>query len=251
VTPAIGSSAPPRVPDEPVTLGATDDEMSQIYMAISDLRQDDVEDGQSQVASAHAATERQEQAAHTAIQQEQANAAGTGRGFFSSIGHFFGDFASDLVQGRVGDAFEDAGKDLEEAWNSPAFWSDLETGLEDIGLAAAAVTATVATAGAAGVALGVLGGIGTAAGVVGVSAAAGAAVVKVRTGQFEADATDASADATAANDRIGELSQQTDDMLATLKDKDKAHGRTLETLAQAMETHDDAAIAPASMTVRG
>jgi hypothetical protein len=242
---SASSTAPPQVPS---TLSSTDDALGDLYTLISQVRENDVASSDGQVA-ANDAEKKQEEAAETqAIQEQAANAASAGRGFFSSVGHIIGDFVSDLAHGDVADAFEDAGNDIEEAWNSPAFWSDLETGLKDIALVAGAVGATVATAGIGGAAVG---GILIATSAVGATAGAGAALAGIRVGDFAADAEDASGDATAATDRFQELGELTDDLIADLKDSDEAHGQSLQTLTQAIETNDDAGLVPASMTVRG
>jgi hypothetical protein len=248
VTTPIGSSSS-QPPQTPSTLDAFDDAMSELYTAMSKLRENDVEAGQGQVIANEAETQREESAERAAIQQEQANAANSGRGFFSSIGHIVSDVAGDLVHGRIGSAIDDGSRDVSEAWNSPEFWSDLTTGLRDVAEVAAAASAIVFTAGMAGIAVGA--GIATAVGAVGVTAGAGAALAGVRSGQFAANAEDASADATAATDKMNELQQVTSDAISDLKETDKSHARSLQSITQAIQTHDDAAIAPASMTVRG
>lgn len=247
VTTPIGSSSS-QPAQTPSTLDAFDDTMSELYTAMSKLRENDVEAGQGQVIANEAETQREESAERAAIQQEQANAANSGRGFFSSIGHIVGDVAGDLVHGRIGSAIDDGSRDVSEAWNSPEFWSDLTTGLKDVAEVAAAASAVVLTAGAAGVAVGAA---ALAIGAVSATATAGAALAGVRSGQFAANAEDASADATAATDKMNELQQVTGDVISDLKQTDKSHARSLQSVTQAIQTNDDAAIAPASMTVRG
>ncbi|HEY5146313.1 MAG TPA: hypothetical protein VII82_06085 [Polyangiaceae bacterium] len=244
-TPIGSSSSQPA--QTPSTLDAFDDTMSELYTAMSKLRENDVEAGQGQVIANEAETQREESAERAAIQQEQANAANSGRGFFSSIGHIVGDVAGDLVHGRIGSAIDDGSRDVSEAWNSPEFWSDLTTGLKDVAEVAAAASAVVLTAGA-GVAVGAA---ALAIGAVSATATAGAALAGVRSGQFAANAEDASADATAATDKMNELQQVTGDVISDLKQTDKSHARSLQSVTQAIQTNDDAAIAPASMTVRG
>jgi hypothetical protein len=247
VTTPIGSSSS-QAAQTPSTLDAFDDAMSELYTAMSKLRQNDVEAGQGEVVANEAETQREESAERAAIQQEQANAANSGRGFFSSIGHIVGDVAGDLAHGRIGSAIDDGSRDVSEAWNSPQFWSDLTTGLKDVAEVAAVASAIVFTAGAAGVAVGAT---ALAIGAVSATATAGAALAGVRSGQFAANAEDASADATAATDKMNELQQVTSDVISDLKETDKSHARSLQSITQAIQTNDDAAIAPASMTVRG
>ena len=50
---------------------------------------------------------------------------------------------------------------------------------------------------------------------------------------------------------MNELQQVTSDVISDLKQTDKSHARSLQGITQAIQTNDDAAIAPASMTVRG
>ena len=230
-------------------LGAFDDTMAELYTVISELRQNVVDSGNGQVASNDAETQRQDAAKRAAIQQEQANAADSGSGFFASIGHFFGDVASDLVHGDLGSAFTNAGHDLDAAWNSPAFWSDLETGLRDVAIVAAAAGSVILTAGAAGIVVGA--GIAAAVTTVTVTAEAGAALAGIKTGEFAANAEDASAGATQATNRMTELQELTTDVIADLKDADKSHQQSLQVLTQAMQTNDATIVAPASMTVKG
>jgi hypothetical protein len=87
--------------------------------------------------------------------------------------------------------------------------------------------------------------------VVGATAGAGAALAGVRTGQFAANAEDASADATAATNRMGELQELTENVLADLETTDRSHERSLQALTQAMQTNDDTTVAPATVTVKG
>jgi hypothetical protein len=249
MTAPIGSSAADPSPQLPPSLDGFDDAMSDVYLAISKIRQNDVDEGQVQVTSDEAEVKRQDEAENAAIQQQKANSAHSGRGFFSSIGHLVGDVASDVAKGHFGSAIDDGTRDLGEAWKSPQFWGDLKTGLEDVAIAAAAVSSIIVTAGVAGVAVGA--GVVAAVGAVGATAGAGAALAGVRTGDFAANAEDATADATAASNEINELQEITSDALADLKDQDKSHEQAIQGVTQAIQTHDDAAIAPASMTVRG
>jgi hypothetical protein len=69
--------------------------------------------------------------------------------------------------------------------------------------------------------------------------------------QFAATATDANANATAADDHVQELQQLTSDILADLKQSDRASQRTTATLTQAMQTNDATVVAPTTTSVRG
>jgi hypothetical protein len=149
VTTPVGSATTTLATPPPP--GAYDDAMDALYTTLSETRQNDVSVGESSVEQNEVQQQQKEAQERAALQQEQANQASSGGGFFSDIGHFVSDVVSDLAHGHIGSAFDDGARDLENAWNSPKFWSDLKTGLEDVALVASAVTAAVATAGAGGI----------------------------------------------------------------------------------------------------
>jgi len=240
VTTSIGNATSPATT---ASLGSYDDAMSALYTTISDLRQNDVAAGETGVEENETQQKQEETEQRAALQQEQSNQANSGGGFFSDVGHFFSDVASDVVHGRFGSAIDDAGRDLEDAWNSPHFWNDLKTDLEDVAIVATAVAATVTTAG--------VGGVAGAALTVGALAGAGAGLASARVEHFEANAEDASADATAAGSDIDELQQLTADVIAGVKQSDESQERALESLTQAFETHDETLVTAASTPVKG
>ena len=217
--------------------------MSALYTTLSEVRQNDVSVGESRVEENEAQQQQEEVQQRAALQQEQANQANSGGGFLSDVGDFFSDVARDVVHGHLGSAIDDAGRDLDNAWNSPKFWSDLKTGLEDVAIVATAVAATVATAGAGAAAAAVV--------TVGAVAAGGAGLAGARVDHFEASAEDASANATAAGDDVEHLRQLTDDVLADLKQTDQSHQRALESLTQSIQTHDETLVTASSMTLKG
>ena len=243
MTAPVGSAT--TTPATPPPPGAYDDAMDALYTSLSEARQDDVSVGESRVAENQAQQQHEEAQERAALQQEQANQAGSGGGFFSDIGHFVSDVVSDLAHGHIGSAFDDGARDLENAWNSPKFWSDLKTGLEDVALVASAVTAAVATAGAGGI---VVAGV---AETVGAVAGGAAGLAGARVDHFAAAAEDASADATAASSGIDELQQLTADVVADLKQTDQSHERALESLTQSIQTNDQTLVTASSMTVKG
>ncbi len=246
VTTPVGPTSPP--PTGPA-LGGYDDAMSALYATLSEVQQNDVSAGESQVADDQLQQRNEEAQQHAAIQKEQANQANSGGGFFSDIGHFLGDVASDLAHGRIGDAFEDGGHDLEQAWNSPKFWSDIETGLQDVAIVAGATAAVVATGGAAGIP--VVAGLATAAAGTAAIAEAGSRLAGARVAHFAAAAEDASADATADGDRITQLQSLSSDVIANLKQSDQSHERELASLTQSIETNDQTLVEASSTTVKG
>jgi hypothetical protein len=225
----------------PPTLGSFDDDTSALYASLSNLRQGDLSLGESRVEEDQAASQRERAQEREAIKEEAANQANSGHGFFACVGDFFVDVVSDLAHGDFADAAHDAGRDLSDAWNSPKFWHDLETGLEGIAIVAAAVV----TAGIAGVA------VSATAVCVGAAAGAGAGLSEARCEHFAANAEDATANATAAQNGIDQLQELTSDVLTDVKQRDQSHERALQSLAQAVETHDQTLITAASTTVRG
>jgi hypothetical protein len=240
VTTPIGST----VTQPPPSLGNYDDDaMSALYTTIADVGQNELATGECRVEQDETQQQQEEAQERAALGQAQANQAHSGGGFFSEVGKFFSDVASDLVHGHFGSAIDDAGRDLEEAWNSPQFWSDLKTGLEDVAMVAAAVATTVSTAGVGAVAIAAAG--------IGAVAAGGAGLAGARVDHFAAAAEDANADATAADDDVQELQQETTDVLADMKQDDASHERAVESLTQSMQTNDETVVAGAAITVKG
>jgi hypothetical protein len=241
MTTPIGNGTPPP------SLGADDDAMSVLYTMLSQLRSDQVALGTSNVQNDEAEQERERQIQEAALQQAAANQPGAGRGFFSSIGHFFGDVANDVEHGHFGRALSDAGHDVHDAFDSPAFWNDLKIGCTCIAAVSAAVATAVCTYGTGSAAAAV----GAAAAITAVSAGATAGVAQSRGDDFAATAADANANATAASDSVTEMQQMTSFMLQAIKQNDKSNQRATATLADAIQTNDQTTVAPATTTVRG
>jgi hypothetical protein len=241
---AMSRCTPDSVASGP-SLGAYDDAMSALYVTLSETRQSDVTVGETQVEENQLQQQREEAQERAAIQQEQANAATSGGGFLSEVGHFFSDVASDLAHGRIASAFDDGGRDLEEAWKSPKFWNDLRTGLEDVAVVAGAAAAAVMTAGIGTVAI-----AGAAAATAAVAGGA-AGLAGLRVAHFAAAAADASADATSGRDHIEQLGQRTADVLADVKQADQSHRRALESLTQSIQTSDQTLVVASTMPVKG
>lgn len=233
-------------PNQPA-LGAYDDAMGGIYAVMSQIQSGELANGETEVEeneSQEKASEQQQQAALQAAQQDQANSGG---GFFSSVGHFFSDIGNDIAHGDFSGALQDAGHDLDQMWNSPAFWNDLEHGLEAVAAVAGAVVTSVATLGA-GSGLAAVGVVATITAVT-AGAAAGGAAAKVH--DFAAAATDDNANATAAGDQAQQTETMTDDALQTVKDDAKSTQRAAGTLDQAIQTNDETVVAPSATVVRG
>jgi hypothetical protein len=76
-------------------------------------------------------------------------------GFFECVGELFGDFFTDLFELEFAEAFENAGGNLEQAWNSKNFWNDLAAAASkvlDVVSTACACACAFMVAGYAGVA---------------------------------------------------------------------------------------------------
>ena len=122
------------------------DAMSALYAVITRLSESGTATGASQVESDQRASQQALTDQQAALQRQEDNEATHGRGFFSSIGHLVGDEVHDAVHLRVAQAGKDAVGDTEEAWNSPAFWNDLEKGALVVAKVAAVVGSAVVTA---------------------------------------------------------------------------------------------------------
>jgi hypothetical protein len=238
VTLPVGHSSPATAPS---TLGSFDDTTSEIYASLSDLRQADLSSGEARVEEHQVVSQQERTREQDALKREAANQADSGGGFFASVGDFVVDVGSDLLHADFADAVHDAGRDLESAWNSPAFWRDLETGLEGVAILAGAVF----TAGVGGAVV-----MAAAAGVA-IAAGTGAGLSEARCEHFAATAEDASADATAAQGQLDHLQELTSDVLTDVKQEDQSHQRALQSVAQAVQTRDQTLVTAASMTVRG
>jgi hypothetical protein len=179
-----------------------------------------------------------------AIQREASNQSNSGSGFFGSIGKFVSDVADDLAHGNLGGALSDAGKDASAAWNSPHFWSDLQTGLEDISVVAAVVSQTAQE-------LGGPVGVAVAAVASGVDEGAnlGADLAGAREETFAAAAKGAEADALASKNDLGRLQTQVTTLLDNAKSSDQSLGRALDDVAGALSINGQTLVT--SVAVKG
>jgi hypothetical protein len=233
-------------PPEPSRVGTYDDAMSALYTSLSLLRQNDVTVARRCVEQHQAGEEAERRRQQDALHEQQDNAPDAGEGFFQSIGDFVGDVAGDVAKGHFGSAFDDACRDVTQAWNSPQFWNDLKVGMEYVAIAAAFVATCVATYGTGTTAATVA----AAAAMTAVSAGATAGAAEARGKSFAATSEDASAGGTAASNHIQQLQTLTADVIATLKEGDRSHARSLHVLAEAIQTNDQTVIVPATL-VRG
>jgi hypothetical protein len=140
----------------PLTSGGIDDALGLLFLALSQQRSVGVADARARIDAAEKEQQKELAEQQAALAREQANEAGHGRGFFSSIGHLFGDAARDVAHGDLARAAKDVASDLHEALNSPAFWSDLEKGALFVAKVAAVVGSAVVTAASFGAGAGTM-----------------------------------------------------------------------------------------------
>jgi hypothetical protein len=241
------STGPTLLPDpSPSSGGAADDAIGCLYAVLSQLRSIDLQSGEGTVSENKTREDAALADEKAALKKQEANEAGSGRGFFSSIGHLISDVAGDVAHGQFGQAIGDAGNDLRDAWNSPKFWSDVVSGLRAVAAVADGVAAVgQALGGEAGIV------VGCASGEVEDVATAGADLAGARGQHFAAAAVDAGADATSAQDKVDSLQTVTGWTLDDLKAADESQGRALDALRGAIATNDKTLLVAASITVRG
>ncbi|MGO9835998.1 MAG: hypothetical protein ACLP1X_17480 [Polyangiaceae bacterium] len=236
----------PLLPDpSPSLAGGMDDAMGCIYAVLSQERALDLQSGEQGVSENKTLEDAALVDEQAALKRQEANEAGSGRGFFSSIGHLISNVAVDLAQGEIGRATSDAESDLRDAWNSPKFWSDIATGLNAVADVAGGVADVAKVVPVAGTA------VAAAADTVDAVATVGAALAKARGGYFAAEVVDARADATAAKDDVDSLQTTADWMLDDMKATDESQGRALDDVRGAIEINDRTLLVSASVTVRG
>jgi hypothetical protein len=243
VSPPVVSHAPEEGgPDE---LGGFDDGLGALYTAISELQQEGLASGNALVEQ-NETTEQQDQAAQqAALQRAQSDQPSSGSSFFGSIGKACGDFVNDVVHGHLGQALSDAGHDLDQGWNSPHFWNDLGKVLTDLSMASGVAAEVAPLLGPLAAPVAAVAQATTAV------ATAGQGLVQLRTGQFAADAANAQADATHAQDILTFLATQERDALAMLSDQSQARQAALATLTQVLETNDETRTDAANFRIRG
>jgi hypothetical protein len=136
-----------------VTQAELQDAMTMIYMLLNARASADMANAQSQIASRQTAKDEAFQEQLEALRRA-AEAEGEGsKGFFDSLVDLVADVVTDLANLDLVGAITDPLSDMEEIWNSPKFWQDLEAGagfIAKAALVAGGIAATVATAGSAG-----------------------------------------------------------------------------------------------------
>jgi len=136
-----------------VTRTDLQDAMTMIYLLLNARASLDMSNAQSQIAARQTAKDEAFQHQLEALRRA-AEAQGQGsKGFFDSLVDLVADVVVDLVKLDFAAAITDPLSDMEDIWNSPTFWQDLEAGagfIAKAALIAGGVAATVATAGSAG-----------------------------------------------------------------------------------------------------
>jgi hypothetical protein len=226
--------------------GAADDAIGCLYAVLSQLRSIDFQSGEASISENKTLQDAALADQRAALKREEANEAGSGRGFFSSIGHLISDVAGDVAHGRFGQSLSDAGSDIVDAWNSPKFWSDVISGLKAVAVVADGIGAAAQEfGGEAGII------VGCVSGEVEDVATAGAALGSARGEHFAAVVLDAKADGTAAQNTVDSLQTAAGWTLDDLKSDDESQGRALDAVRSAIGINDKTLLVAASITVRG
>jgi hypothetical protein len=208
--------------------------LASIYALLSQERTSGFALGEQDVA-----THRQVQAKAyadelSAIHREEDNQRGSGPGFLSCLTRLVGDVARALAGGHVDTAIVDAGGDVEGAWNSPRFWSDLESGLVDVAACAGGVGSI---AGLAGGPVGAV--VEATAKVVGEGASIGIALATSREEGFSASATAAHADVVWERSAVARLGREISAAIEGERSDDGSLARALQSVAGASLTSDE------------
>jgi hypothetical protein len=236
---------PSTTAPETQELGGFDDGLGALYSAICDLQEQGVSAGNALVQQ-NQRLETQEQAAQqAALQRAQSDQATSGGGLLGCIGKTVGDFVNDLVHLRIGKAYSDAWNDLGQGWNSPHFWSDLGKVLTDVSMVSGVAAEVAPLLGPLAAPVEAVAQCTTAV------ATAGQGLVHFRTGEFAADAQDAQANATQAQDQLSLLATREQQALSNLSDQSQAQQGSLAALVQAIEINDGTNLSAATFRIRG
>jgi hypothetical protein len=234
--------APPLLPGPtlaalPVPAVVDADGLASVYELLSRVRSLGFSLGEREVA-----VHRQVQAKAfadevSAIHREEENQRGSGDGFFSCLSRFVGDVARDLLGGHVDAAVTDAGRDVDDAWNSPRLWDELEKGLADV---AACASGIGSIAGLAGGPVGAV--VEATAQVVGEGASVGIALATSREEGFGASAMAARADVVWAKTVAARLGREISAAIEGEQSDDGSLARALESVAEASLTSNETVV---------
>ena len=140
-------------PPADVSRGDVQDAMTMIYLLLNARAKTDLSNAQAQVAARQTSKDEAFKQQLDALRRA-AEAEGEGsKGFFDSLVDLVEDVVTNLVNLDLIGAITDPLSDMEDMWNSPNFWRDLEAGagfIAKVALIAGGIAATVATAGSAG-----------------------------------------------------------------------------------------------------
>ena len=160
MAPLHAPTAPAASPDatllplpEEVTRVQLEDAMTMIYMLLNARASADMMNAQGQVAARQVAKDDAFKQQLEALRRAAAAQGEGSKGFFDSLVDLVADVVTDLANLDFAAAVTDPFSDLEDMWNSPKFWQDLEAGagfIAKAALIAGGVAATAATAGSAG-----------------------------------------------------------------------------------------------------
>ena len=206
-------------------------ELAGVYELLSQARGAGVALGQAGVEQDRALQARAFADENAAIAREEANQRGSGGGLLDSVSRLVSDVVADVLHGQGAAAVRDAGGDLDSAWNSPHFWSDLERGLSDVAAFSSEVGAV------AGIVGGPVGAVVKviAQGVV-TGADVGVAIASARGEAFAASAEDAHADVVWSKSAVERLERDVGTLLDDVKSNDAALGQALGGAAAAIST---------------
>jgi len=236
---------PSTAAPEPQDLGGFDDGLGALYSAICDLQQQGVTAGKALVLQNEGLAQQDQAALQAAQQRAQSDQSTSGGGLLGSICKTVGDVVSDLVHLRIGKAWSDGWNDLGQAWNSPHFWSDLGKVLTDVSMVSGVASEVAPLLGPLAAPVEAVAQCTTGV------ATAGQALVHFRTGEFAADAQDAHANATQAQDQLSLLATREQQALSDLGDQSQAQQGSLASLVQAIETNDGTSLGAATFRIRG
>jgi hypothetical protein len=205
--------------------------LADVYSLLSEERTNGLALGQTGVEQNREAQAKALDDQLAAIKREEDNQRNSGDGLLGSIGKLVSDVVNDLVHGDATSTFKDVSSDLEAAWNSPHFWSDLQTALTDVSVVGAAVSQVAeAIGGPCATAVAVV------ASTIDQGAELGADLAGAREECFAAAAKSAEADATSDKASLGRLATDVASLVDAAKANDQSVGRALDDVAGAIET---------------
>ena len=121
------------------------DAMSAMYVLMSKRRDESSTASATKVEANKNERGRKLEDEKLAIQHEKEASGDGSLGFFDTIGHLASNIVDDATDLRVMDVWTDTKDNLDAAWNSPNFWSDVESGATAIAEVAAVVGAAAVT----------------------------------------------------------------------------------------------------------